>query len=331
MFRNTIALLFLSVSLFGQCVPTLNPFTGLLDCIGSGGSAPSGGAVGGASAVAAAQVLFGASAGVATSEAAFTYTAATDLLVIGTQTGSANASARLIVVGDSNAYGMVFKTSGSATNMYVGMDTSAVGLNFSSNAGTNLMRLVNGTGNILIGSGMTNDRGYRLLVGNSGSAGTLSVVDPTATVGATRVDFGWDGTNTSTLTTQMFIRAGAIQSTNFLTTWQNNLGTTIAGVNASGQVRGTDFYNIGDKFFQQSNVIDMSSDFQLRFSSTSAQSGSKDILVFRQAPGVLQIATSGTTGGGLLIEALKSSTGVRYVCVDTTGRITSQASACVGT
>ena len=57
---------------------------------------PSGGAVGGASAVAANQILYGASAGVASSEAAFTYNATTDTLkvnnfVSGSATGTAQA------------------------------------------------------------------------------------------------------------------------------------------------------------------------------------------------------------------------------------------------
>jgi hypothetical protein len=58
----------------------------------------------------------------------------------------------------------------------------------------------------------------------------------------------------------------------------------------------------------------------------------KDLRITRNAAGVLRIDGGvDATGGGLLIEGLKSTSGTRFVCVDTTGRITSSASQCSGT
>jgi hypothetical protein len=132
------------------------------------------------------------------------------------------------------------------------------------------------TGNLLIGG--TTDGGYRLDVQTSGSTGTLRVYDQTATTG----------------TTKAVVRAGAGQSGN-LQEWQNSAGSALAYVTSSGQVAGSDFYNINGLYFQTSNVIDVAQNFQIRFSSTSTYGGSKDIGLARNAAGLLEI-NNGTAG-----------------------------------
>lgn len=67
------------------------------------------------------------------------------------------------------------------------------------------------------------------------------------------------------------------------------------------------------------------------FASYLGFTSNSDTFLDRLSSGVIRISTNGTTGGGLLIEGLKSTTGTRYVCVDTTGRFTSSATACSGT
>jgi len=67
------------------------------------------------------------------------------------------------------------------------------------------------------------------------------------------------------------------------------------------------------------------------FASYLGFTSNNDTFLDRLSAGVIRISTNGTTGGGLVIEALKSTSGTRYVCVDTTGRITSSATACSGT
>ncbi|GAC1403880.1 MAG: hypothetical protein NVSMB64_06300 [Candidatus Velthaea sp.] len=65
--------------------------------------------------------------------------------------------------------------------------------------------------------------------------------------------------------------------------------------------------------------------------STTTVSGG-DTGIARNSAGVVDI-NSGTpgTGGGLFIQGLKSTTGTRYLCISTTGLVSSSASACSGT
>lgn len=137
-------------------------------------------------------------------------------------------------------------------------------------------RLAPSTANLLLGT--TTDGNYKLDVANSGSSGTLRVYDQTAVTG----------------TTKAVVRAGAGQSGN-LQEWQNSAGSALAYVTSSGQVAGSDFYNINGLYFQNANVIDVAQNFQIRFSSTSTYGGSKDLGLARNAAGVLEI-NSGTAG-----------------------------------
>lgn len=167
----------------------------------SSGVAPSG-AVGGASNLTTAgAVPFVTSAGVLTQDSSLTWGNVNKRLLLGVETGSTNSSTRLAIVGGANSYGMAFKTSGVGTNMYLGLDSAAIGLDISNNAGTGIVRFVNGTSNILVGG--TTDGNYKLDVQNSGSSGTLRVKDQTAVSGSTSVliDIGAAQTAASTVLT----------------------------------------------------------------------------------------------------------------------------------
>ena len=160
------------------------------------------------------------------------------------------------------------------------------------------------------------------------SVGQWYFMDDRATVGSTLFTIGYNGTSASAVYTQLIVRAGTGQSSTNLQTWQNAAGTTISQINSNGNF---DWYTGGNRLANYGGNAIVASTGQFAFSSTSTITGTQDLTLDRQAAGVLRISNTGTTGGGLLIEALKSTTGVRYVCVDTTGRITSQAAACVGT
>lgn len=55
-----------------------------------------------------------------------------------------------------------------------------------------------------------------------------------------------------------------------------------------------------------------------------------DVGLDRAAAGILKITDGATGDGNLRIPAQKSSSGTRYLCIDTAGNITSSASACSG-
>lgn len=90
-------------------------------------------------------------------------------------------------------------------------------------------------GNVTIGAAV--NRNYKIQIAQSGSTGTESLVDTTATTGFTLVDIGWDGTNTSALTTRVRVRAGAAQSTTNLQEWQTNGGVNVANIGPTGGVQ----------------------------------------------------------------------------------------------
>ena len=56
-----------------------------------------------------------------------------------------------------------------------------------------------------------------------------------------------------------------------------------------------------------------------------------DVGIRRCGPGCLRIGDGGTGDGVIQMRSLKSATGTRYVCIDSTGNLTSSASACSGT
>lgn len=103
---------------------------------------------------------------------------------IGTETGSTGSGNRLTLTNTTNPYALAFKATGSGTAFYVGMDSASVGLNFSNNAGTGLMRLVGGSGNLLLAT--ITDLGYNLHAASFATNGNLYVYTPTSVTGVTK-------------------------------------------------------------------------------------------------------------------------------------------------
>jgi hypothetical protein len=221
----------------------------------------------------------------------------------------------------------VGSTEGNITLQDSGTTTNQQAYNLNSNDGVLNFRLLNDARNGVNGT-----------FAKLNSVGQWSFMDDRATVGSTLFTIGYNGTSASAVYTHLIVRAGAGQTSTNLQTWQNSGGSTLSAVSWAGEYTG-----YGSSVTTGTNGIlmgagynlaygtQMASDWILRWSATTNASSTKDLSLDRQAAGVLRISNTGTTGGGLLIEALKSTSGVRYVCVDTTGRITSQAAACVGT
>lgn len=89
------------------------------------------------------------------------------------------------------------------------------------------------------------------LIGKSNSAiftGTLSVLDRTGTTGATLIQLGSDGTNTSATSTIVNIRSGQIQGGAAITNWLANSGTVVARVYDTGNV------DMGNQLLQTSST-----------------------------------------------------------------------------
>lgn len=93
------------------------------------------------------------------------------------------------------------------------------------------------TGTLALGNVNGRDRIYIVdtTVGigplNAAPTGTADFLDRTPVTGETKVKVGYDGTNTSVLTTLLSVTAGQTQGATDLQTWQDNDGIEIASVN----------------------------------------------------------------------------------------------------
>lgn len=159
-------------------------------------------------------------------------------LGVGTNSPATVASYKVVDINGTSGGLVALKQAGT---VYGQLYANSGSLNLSTPSNVPVIFLSNGSergrfaitsGNFLLGT--QTDRNYRFLVNSSGSTGTESLVDTTATTGFTLVDIGWDGTNTSALTTRVRVRAGAVQGAVNLQEWTNNTGTVLAAINASG-------------------------------------------------------------------------------------------------
>lgn len=87
-----------------------------------------------------------------------------------------------------------------------------------------------------------------------------------------------------------------------------------------------------DQWIAASGIVALRSSVTFKWSSGAPSTSSNDTGISRVSAGIVQL-NNGTanTGGALQIPALKSTTGTRFVCVDTSGNLTSSTTACVGT
>lgn len=241
---------------------------------------PAGGSVGGGASVAATQVLYGVSPGTAGSSSLFKYfSATTGNLTLGS--GTDDTVNRLQVTGS-------IKTLGASGSFDIGRrDTNASVYAMYSSAGNfQLFHSINGADVITLSG--TTTVAYNLF-------------NKLATTGNTTVNIGTDGSTSSAVATQLIVRAGSGQSSTNLQAWQNAAGTEMAALASGGFFNTTAGYHVNsNKAYLQPTVLDFSSDYLLRFSSTTAHGGTKDLSLSRSSAGVLQVGDGGNNANGFL-------------------------------
>jgi hypothetical protein len=259
---------------------------------------PSGGAIGGASAVATGQVLYGTGAGVAGSKNTFVFDPAVDRLNFGSAVRANGQVLNMYELGNIR-YGIGVATSalrfynpGSGNQTVFGTVSTADGSTF-----TEQMRLVGGTGNLLLNT-TTDDGTNRLQVAGSIRAHDLNILDPTATLGATLVNVGWNGTDTSATTTQLVVRAGTVQGSTNLQTWQNAAGGTLANVDSGGNIFGNQVLNVADTARITGTGLGLASNRLFGFSSTTSSGGAADASLSRAGINVIQVGDGGANSNG---------------------------------
>lgn len=241
------------------------------ECVATSGS---GDVLGGTNLTTTGAIPYVSASGTLNQDAALTWDATNNRVLVGTETGSTNSNARMAVVGTSNPYTLALKTAGSGINFYLGMDTSALGLTFSNNAGTAIGRVLDG-GSWGIGPS------------NTSPTGTLHVYDATATTGVT------------TLT----VRAGLGQSSTSLQEWKTAAGSLVAAMSPTGVFSPAQIV-LGAQFniYQSTGgIIQMASANELRWqSTTSIFSGSPDLGIVRNAAGVAALTNGSSTNYWLM-------------------------------
>jgi hypothetical protein len=234
---------------------------------------------GGAS-VASGQVLYGTGAGVAGSEAAFTYSAVNDQLHVGTigpldtndkLSASVAGSGRVNISAYNANLGIRLHAPSTGTVVYLDAIGTAIPVHIRpTSAGFPVTGLiVQPTGNVGLGT-TTDDGTNRLQVAGSvavtggsigvkngfGLIGTDNALGFVATAGQFELR-GTTGARLGTITsagvfgvynelpttgvTQLIVRAGAGQSTTNLQTWQNAAGTQVAAVLSTGTISASGF------------------------------------------------------------------------------------------
>jgi hypothetical protein len=160
------------------------------------------------------------------------------------------------------------------------MALDAATMLFRNAAGTTEHARFGSFGSLLIGT-TTDSNLFRVDVSGSGSSGTLRVYDQTPTTGVTRA----------------VIRAGAGQSAASLTEWQNSSGTQLALISSVGAVRSDNFVTLNsDNWNVNAGNMSFASTRMVAWSNSSTDSyGTKDLGIYRNAAGVLEV-NSGTTG-----------------------------------
>lgn len=161
---------------------------------------------------------------------------------------------------------------------YYGFTTSGInGLLRSVSSGNQIMRFFGSpSDNVLIGP-VTSDGNVKFDVTASGSAGTARFYDQTATTGVTKV----------------VIRAGAGQSTTYLTEWRGANDALLAQI-TSGGVFSTGSNHVGITATPVAS-IQLGSGMGVGWASTTTYGGARDLAISRNAAGVLEI-NSGTAG-----------------------------------
>jgi len=301
------------------------------------------GAIGGAGNIASGQVLYGTAAGVAGSEAAFTYTGTTAK----TTTITGSASSKILAVGGNRTLELsAFNGDAAYVNALGGAMNLGTANAFPVNfvvGNSAVARFAATTGNLLLGT-TTDDGTNRLQVAGSVAVGgavannTITVTrtgpnpsslqvgaftdKPTFTFsGSVALAFEVSGGSRlaslstagtfqvynetpTTGVTQLIVRAGAGQSTTNLTTWQNAAGTEIASLSSAGTFStAASVSSTNAWWLLDANGLVQRSAGLLRWSSTTSFSGASDLSLSRAGINVLQVGDGGANANGIVSAA----------------------------
>ncbi|MCA2970578.1 MAG: hypothetical protein INH43_18830 [Acidobacteriaceae bacterium] len=118
------------------------------------------------------------------------------------------------------------------------------------------------------------------------NAGELSVRNQTPTTGST----------------SLVVRAGAGQGTTNLTTWQNAAGSSLAAIVSDGSAYFQRYFDSGGTIFNlNATALDVRSAYLFRFSSTTVESGTKDLSLSRASANTLQVGDGGANSNGTIV------------------------------
>jgi hypothetical protein len=272
---------------------------------------------GGAS-VASGQVLYGTGAGVAGSEAAFGYNAATDTLsvfnaTINNTTPTTGVTQFIVRAGAGqsttnlttwqNNGGTALAGINGVGSFFTGNNANATGdslidangLRFGS---TVLVRWSNNLPVNAADLSLSRASGNTLQVGDGGSNANGGLFASSIGVGVTP--------SIAANVNQVIIRAGSAQSTTNLTTWQNSSGTTLAAIGSTGRMFSPRFTTLVDSGWALQDDFDSSwpmlfaSGRGIAWSSTTSFAGSKDISLSRAGVNIGQFGDGGSNSNGLL-------------------------------
>lgn len=150
--------------------------------------------------------------------------------------------------------------------------------------------------------------GLGLMNKTPASATTLSILDATASTGATTTWIGHDGSGTysgvhlSALTTSLKVVAGLTQSTTNLQEWQNNAGSVLAGVDFGGNISGAQLNastnvragSTGAFFWNTRSIIYSPANSKIQF--TNAAADNFDMAIFGLETSSFPALKRSTTG-----------------------------------
>ena len=252
---------------------------------GPSGTPPAGGVGGGANLTTVGSVPFVTSSGVLGQSGNLFWDNANARLNLGS-TVRANGQVLNMYESGNIRYGIGVATSalrfynpGAGNNTVFGTVSVADGSTFAEQ-----MRLVGGTGNLLLGT--TTDGNFRLDVASSGSSGTTRIYDQTPTTGST----------------SLVVRAGAGQGSTATLQFQNSAGTEVAKVWNSGrfEVASVFSYSATNGFGMDGVIFNFSNNIRFLWSSDSSRDGPKDLALSRASANTLQVGDGGANANGII-------------------------------
>jgi hypothetical protein len=195
---------------------------------------------------------------------------------------------------------------------------NVTGRNFlSESSSTGVVYIQPSGGAVTIGS--LGSSGYETDITTSAATGTMRVFDQTASTGKTTIR----------------IQEGAGQSTNNVLTVYSNASSLLSFIDANGYFNSPQVQDPSVSAFSLTTTgVLLGSGQPIKWSSTTAYSGSADTGLYRNAAGVLEI-NNGTAGTyrdliarNLTLTGIEAASGTYCLQISTTGNVTNTGAAC---